>query len=71
MFLLKLKKSTLDHIPSEAAPMVPEGNSRIRRINEIEFEIPDDKQDLLRPYGAPVVPLVQTEKGLPSEPQNI
>ena len=72
MFLLRVRRqSTLDHIPSEAAPMVPQGNDRIRRINEIEFEIPDEKQDLVHPYGTSTIPLMEYEKGLPSIPNNI
>ena len=51
--------------------MVPQRNDRIRRINEIEFEIPDEKQDLVHPYGTSTIPLVEYEKGLPSIPENI
>ena len=72
MRLLKFKKeSTLDHIPSEAAPMVPVGNDRIRYINNIEFSIPDDKQEQVKPYGSSTPPLIRYERGLPSIPENI
>ena len=70
MRLLKLK-STLDHIPSQAAPMVPEGNMSIRKINEIEFSIPDDKQEHINPYGCEKPPLIEYEKGIPVCPDYV